>query len=87
MQANLIIFSSPNGRDHWDPVLPEDVPEWLKEPDVVARLVAGEECMKAGESENRWFYAEQAPTEEDIRRMVSADQKQARKNAKRVAAQ
>lgn len=84
MQANLIIFSSPNGRDHWEPILPEEVPEWLKAPDVMARLVAGEECMHARESENRWFYAEHVPSEKDVERMVAADQKQARKQEKRA---
>lgn len=83
-QANLIIFSSQNGRDHWELVRPEDVPEWLKAPDVMARLVAGEECMNARESDNRWFYAEPVPSEDEIRRIVSADQKNARKNARRV---
>ena len=46
--GTLIIFSSPNGGDNWTPVLPKDVPEFVKDPDVLARLVDGD-SLRMGE--------------------------------------
>lgn len=43
-QASAVIFTSANGRAPWHPLKPEEVPEWVKHPDVMARLLAGEEC-------------------------------------------
>lgn len=59
-QALLVILRSPNGRDGWTPVKPEDVPAWVKAPDNMAKLVAGEMCMKAdeGQSGSDWYRAE-----------------------------
>lgn len=37
--AIAMVFKSPNGVDQWELVKPEDVPEWLKEPEVMARLL------------------------------------------------
>ena len=45
MEVRLIIFESTNGRDNWNPVLPDMVPDWVKEPKIMERLVAGEMCM------------------------------------------
>lgn len=56
----LIIYASPNGRDAWQPVAPELVPEWLKDGDTLGRLVvAGEMACKAdeGESGSLWYRA------------------------------
>jgi len=50
-EARLVIFSSPNGRGDWVPVKPEAVPEWVKGPDNMARLVNGQTCMKCDEGE------------------------------------
>lgn len=59
-QGLLVILKSDNGRDGWTPVMPEDVPEWVKAPDNMARLVAGEMCMKPDEGEkgSAWYRAE-----------------------------
>jgi len=58
-QAMLIIYVSPNGRDGWKPLLSDAVPEWVKAPDIMGRLVAGEMCMDAaqGTSGSDWFKA------------------------------
>ena len=65
--ARLIILRSANGEDGWTPVKPDDVPAWLKEPDVMGRLVAGE--MAQGpvnvllpDEMRPWFRAEKAQT-------------------------
>jgi len=55
----LIIYTSENGRDPWAAVLPDTVPEWLKRPDIVGRLVAGQMCMDPRSvSGTDWFRAE-----------------------------
>lgn len=61
-QGVLIIYASPNGRDEWQPVLPADVPEFVKDPDTLGRLVAGEMCCDA-ETQSLWYRAEQVKDE------------------------
>ena len=60
MQAKLVIYKSPNGRDHWEPVMQADVPSWVRATEVMGRLVAGEACMDAaeGDSGSAWYRAE-----------------------------
>lgn len=59
-EALLIILKSPNGRDGWTLVKPEDVPAWVKEPHRMARLVAGDMMMDPTQGENGtdWYRAE-----------------------------
>lgn len=58
-EAMLVIYVSETGRDKWLPVLPDDVPAWIKAPKVMGRLVAGEMCIDPrSETEHRWFRAE-----------------------------
>lgn len=59
-QANLVIYASNNGRDGWEPVKPDEVPGWLKEPDVIGHLVAGETAMnpREGDKGSSWYRAE-----------------------------
>jgi len=84
-QANLVILASADGRGEWSPVLPESVPDWLKEPDTMARLVEGECAMKAdeGESGSLWYRAQAVA---EVERIVAAQAKRQRKQAKRIAA-
>lgn len=59
-QAMLVIFKSPNGRDNWEPLEAADVPEWVKQPDIMGRLVTGEQCMDVaqGDKGSAWYRAE-----------------------------
>ena len=59
-RAVLVIYKSANGRDGWCPVFPADVPEWLKAPEIVGRLVAGEQCcdVAQGPAGSDWYRAE-----------------------------
>ena len=41
-QAMLVVFSSSDEGKTWEPVHPQEVPEWLKAPEVMGRLVAGD---------------------------------------------
>jgi hypothetical protein len=64
-QARLVILESENGRDGWKPLMPEQVPEWVKHPDNLARLVAGEMCMDPtkGDKGSPWYRAEKLETQ------------------------
>lgn len=81
MQAKLIIYTSPNGRDGWLPIDPHKVPEWLKRPDIVGRLVAGEMCMDPKSSTGTdWFMAKRAITQAE----KTAQERRERRQAKRM---
>ena len=58
-QARCVVYRSDNGRDHWEPVGPESVPEFVKQPTVMGRPLAGEECMdtREGRSGSAWYRA------------------------------
>lgn len=58
-QARLVIYRSANGRDNWEPVAADAVPEFVKDPVTMGRLVAGEQCMDAGEGTrgSAWYRA------------------------------
>lgn len=58
-EALLVIYRSENGRDNWVPIPAAEVPEFVKAPATMGRLVAGEECMDAGEGKNgsAWYRA------------------------------
>lgn len=81
-QAQLVIYKSENGRDNWKPLSPGEVPDWVKAPEVMGRLVAGEACMdaKIGDKGSDWYRAD---------RVVSAAEQAAqarrdRRNSKKV---
>ncbi len=48
-QVELVLFVSSTGRAPWHPIAANEVPEWVKKPDVMARLAGGEECMDCAE--------------------------------------
>jgi len=83
MKAELVILASDNGRDGWAPVLPVDVPAWVRAPGNIAKLIAGHECMKANEGEkgSMWYRAIPAS---DYAMIVAAQQRRAARNAKRL---
>lgn len=80
-QIELVILASKNGRDGWAPVLPADVPEWVKDPLNVDRLVKGETCMKCDEGPkgSPWY---RGMSIDDFRRWQKAEAKRDRKAAR-----
>jgi len=52
--ARLIIFVSVDGDDPWHPIKNDEVPTWLKDPDVIGRLVSGDMCSNGAS----WYRAE-----------------------------
>ena len=86
-RAAVVLLASLNGRDGWYMVKPEDVPAWVKDPDTMGRIVAGESCMKCDEgvAGSLWY---RAATEEDmpgLGRILAAKAKRLRRAEKRVA--
>lgn len=81
--AELVILRSANGRDGWEMVKPEDVPDWVKSPDNIAMLVRGLSCMKPDEGDkgSDWYCAR--PVEEALR-IMKAQEKRARRSRARV---
>lgn len=41
----LVFFSSANGIDNWQPVERENIPDWLRDSDIVDRMIAGERVV------------------------------------------
>ncbi len=58
-QISLVIYRSSNGRDNWEPIGPDSVPEFVRRPEVMGRLVAGEACMDCAEgvAGSDWYRA------------------------------
>lgn len=59
----LIILRSENGRDGWTLVKPDEVPEWVKAPDNIARMVDGEICCNPEAGDIGWYRAEKVDSE------------------------
>lgn len=81
-QAMLVIFASSNGRDGWKPMKASEIPDWVKSPDNMARLVAGEMCMKCDEGDkgSMWYLAKRVV---DVEAIAKAKAKRDRKAAAR----
>ena len=66
VHGTLIFFSSVGDSDVWTPVLAKDVPEFCRDPDVLARLVDGEACADTTDGEATiWYRAERVMTDAD----------------------
>lgn len=83
-QALLVIYASENGRDGWQPVKADDLPEWVRAPETIGRLVAGEMCMKADEGDkgSLWY---RAGRNHDLERQALAERKRMRRGQKRLS--
>lgn len=60
--AVIVVFKSPNGREPWTPVDPLLVPAYVKRPEIMGRLIAGEQCMDVAEGAQGgdWYRANRA---------------------------
>lgn len=58
--ALIIVYKSPNGRDGWEPVKQEDVPEWVADPTNMANMLEGYMANDPtqGEAGSDWWRAE-----------------------------
>jgi len=66
--ARLIILRSADGEKDWTPVLPDQVPAWLKDPRVIGALVDGGTMAQGPvgvilpDEIRPWYRAERVPT-------------------------
>ena len=86
-QGLLIIFKSTDDCATWNPIKAVEVPEWVKDPDILGRMVDGEAAHDAERSPGEWFLAQRAkvaPTDADVKRMNDAEKKRIRRAQKRI---
>lgn len=65
-EAMLVIFVSLDGEEPWTVVPPNQVPEWLKDPDVMAELVAGSMAQNK-EAPLAWYRAEELEIDHEVK--------------------
>lgn len=55
--AWMVIESSPIGKDDsiWTPVMPEDLPEWVKDPEVMGKMRNGEKVSMNPDKGTVWY--------------------------------
>ena len=45
----LVFFASPDGKNDWKPVNRDLLPDWLKKPEIVDRMIAGEQVWNTAD--------------------------------------
>lgn len=83
--ANVVVLKKAhqNARN-WEPVKPEDVPEWLKAPEVMGQLVKGQ-CAHKESAGKEWYVARPAAEAAKIlHAQLLAQEKRERKAQKRA---
>ena len=80
-QAKLIVYRSATGRDNWEPLNQSEVPDWVKEPRTMGRLVAGEMCCdtQIGDKGSDWYRAVKVVSKEE----AAAQERREKRQAKR----
>lgn len=89
-QLIYVVHMSPNGKDNWTLVKPEDFPEWLKNADVMERMVSGHIAQNtngviAPDEVRPWYRAVVVKGVEATDRLLAAHIKRKRKMARRVS--
>lgn len=72
-QALLIIQSSPSGdpgADDWTSHMPEDLPDWVKDPENIGRMKNGEIAFKESEKDALWYRASSVSMTPDMARQI-----------------
>lgn len=85
-----LVYSSPDGKTGWRLVKPGDVPEWVKRPAVMGRLLAGEIAkenhvglaLPARLGLDLWYRAERVMPDAESKRIVAAREKRDRRMAR-----
>jgi hypothetical protein len=89
-QGYFIIHKSIDEGATWFPVLAEDVPEWVQQPDVMGRMANGYVAHKQPEGvivPNHiipWFRAERVLTPADQIRTEAAQEKRSRRKVRNL---
>lgn len=80
----LIIYKSAD-RETWEPVLNSEVPEWVKDPDILGRMVDGEACHDDDDPASPWYIAKRVVNGADQSAMLAAKAKRERRCRIRLA--
>jgi hypothetical protein len=89
-QANLIIYVSNDGGANWTALALTDVPDWLKDPDVMRKLIEGEMAQQRPDGlvlpddVRPWYRAEPAGYDRDVMAIRAAAEKRARRAQRNV---
>lgn len=77
----FVVFESPNGKDLWKAVAREDIPDWMRDPAVIDKMLAGEQAAKPNlhDGVDRWYKVV------EVDRPRPAGQRQARQVAAQAA--
>lgn len=51
----VVFFSSPDGVNLWKPEERENIPDWLRDQDVIERLIAGDKAMNPAEKDPQYW--------------------------------
>ena len=79
-KIKLVVYRSTNGRDGWQPVSESQVPDWVKEPAVIGRMMQGEQCMDPrSTSGSDWFKAQRVITQAEKDAQERREQRQAKR--------
>ena len=72
----LVFFESPDGVT-WTPVDREQIPDWLRDPAIVERLMAGEKVRNTEENKERYFLVKEVdrPRPDGQHKMMAAQQR------------
>lgn len=67
--ALLVIYASPDGRMDWKPVPANLVPDWIKDPDTIGKLLEGNMCQSPNSaSRTVWYRAVRVMSPEEQKR-------------------
>ncbi len=53
----LVVFVSPDGVNNWEPFDREQIPDWMRTPEVFDQLLAGQKVQNTAEKVTRFFRA------------------------------
>lgn len=53
----LVFFESATGVDGWNPIERENIPDWLRDSDVIERLIAGEKAINPADKTPKYYCA------------------------------
>lgn len=81
--AQLVIYKSLDC-ETFEPVKTDDVPEWVKDPDVVAHMVDGEAVHNDDEPDSPYYIAKRVLTDEDESALMKAYVRRGRRNRIRL---
>lgn len=79
----IVVFRSPDGEKDWQIIAPAEVPEFVKDPDTMGRLMAGDIVRNVDVSQ-WWYRAEKMLSEKEVRRVFGNAKRHAKIEARKL---